>query len=87
MFRSLSILRGARAGTNNQSGGQSFGFRLLAAQQLLHDFHGGGAQAQFGPKVFTDDNLAKVEALIQFAESSGHTLLELAMSWLACRPW
>jgi aryl-alcohol dehydrogenase-like predicted oxidoreductase len=47
---------------------------------------GSRAQAQFGPKVFTDDNLAKVEALIQFAESSGHTLLELAMSWLACRP-
>jgi aryl-alcohol dehydrogenase-like predicted oxidoreductase len=40
----------------------------------------------WGPKVFTDENLAKVEALIHFAESQGHTLLQLAMSWLACRP-
>jgi aryl-alcohol dehydrogenase-like predicted oxidoreductase len=24
--------------------------------------------------------------LIQFAETRGHTLLELAMSWLACEP-
>ncbi len=40
----------------------------------------------FGPKVFTEENLAKVEALADFAASSGHTLLELAMSWLAARP-
>jgi aryl-alcohol dehydrogenase-like predicted oxidoreductase len=36
----------------------------------------------FGPKVFTDENLALVEQLRGFAESRGHTLLELAMSWL-----
>jgi aryl-alcohol dehydrogenase-like predicted oxidoreductase len=47
---------------------------------------GSRGQAQFGPKVFTDENLEKVEALIQFAETRGHTLLELAMSWLACEP-
>ena len=47
---------------------------------------GSRAQAGFGPKVFTEENLDKVEALIQFAESRGHTLLELSMSWLACRP-
>ncbi len=40
----------------------------------------------FGPKVFSDENLAKVEALADFAASRGHTLLELAMSWLAARP-
>ncbi len=40
----------------------------------------------WGPKVFSDANLDKVEALIQFAESHGHTMLELAMSWLACQP-
>ena len=40
----------------------------------------------FGPKVFNDENLAKVEALADFAASRGHTLLELAMSWLAARP-
>jgi aryl-alcohol dehydrogenase-like predicted oxidoreductase len=31
---------------------------------------------------FTDENLATIERLIAFAESRGHTLLELAMSWL-----
>jgi aryl-alcohol dehydrogenase-like predicted oxidoreductase len=40
----------------------------------------------FGPKVFTAENLARAEALAEFAESQGHTLLELAMSWLASRP-
>ncbi len=34
----------------------------------------------------TDENYAIVEALTAFAESSGHTLLELAMSWLAAKP-
>lgn len=33
-----------------------------------------------------DLNLAKVEKLIQFAESKGHTILELAFSWLLARP-
>jgi aryl-alcohol dehydrogenase-like predicted oxidoreductase len=32
---------------------------------------------------FTDRNLDTVESLIDFAESRGHTLLELAISWLA----
>jgi aryl-alcohol dehydrogenase-like predicted oxidoreductase len=32
--------------------------------------------------LLTEDNLDKVETLIQFAESRGHTLLELAFSWL-----
>ncbi len=40
----------------------------------------------FGPKIFTDENLAKAESLENFAASRGHTLLELAMSWLASRP-
>jgi aryl-alcohol dehydrogenase-like predicted oxidoreductase len=40
----------------------------------------------FGPGVFTPENLQRVEALIAFAESRGHSLLELAFSWLACRP-
>ena len=33
-------------------------------------------------KLLTDKNLDKVEALIGFAESRGHTVLELAFSWL-----
>ena len=40
----------------------------------------------FGPKVFTPENLDRVEALINFAESRGHSLLELTFSWVAARP-
>ncbi len=46
---------------------------------------GSRAQAGFGPKVFTDRNLEIVEQLTAFAESRGHTLLELAISWLLAR--
>lgn len=34
----------------------------------------------------TQEKLDKVEALIQFAEARGHTVLELAISWLLARP-
>jgi len=35
----------------------------------------------------TEENLDKVERLIEYAESRGHTILELAISWLlAHRP-
>ncbi|MBI1282145.1 MAG: aldo/keto reductase [Anaerolineaceae bacterium] len=37
-------------------------------------------------ELLTDDNLNKVEALIKYAESKGHTILELAFSWLATNP-
>ncbi len=40
----------------------------------------------FGPKVFTNENIERVERLIAFAESCGHSVLELAFSWLAARP-
>ncbi len=40
----------------------------------------------WGPKVFTDENLALVESLTQFATERGHTMLELAVSWLAAQP-
>ena len=33
-------------------------------------------------KLLTEENIDKVEALIGFAESRGHTVLELAFSWL-----
>ena len=36
-------------------------------------------------KLLTEENLDKVEALIGFAESRGHTVLELAFSWLLAR--
>ena len=41
---------------------------------------------KFGPRIFTSENLERVEALIAFAESRSHSLLELAFSWLAARP-
>jgi aryl-alcohol dehydrogenase-like predicted oxidoreductase len=44
------------------------------------------AEDGFGPKVFTDENLALVEQLRSFAESHGHTLLELSMAWLVAKP-
>lgn len=40
----------------------------------------------FGPKIFSSENLERVEALIAFAQSRSHSLLELAFSWLAARP-
>jgi aryl-alcohol dehydrogenase-like predicted oxidoreductase len=47
---------------------------------------GSRATDGFGPKCFTDANLAVVERLIHYAESRGHSLLELANSWLAAQP-
>ena len=44
------------------------------------------AKDKFGPKVFTDENLERVEALITFARSRERSLLELAFAWLASRP-
>jgi aryl-alcohol dehydrogenase-like predicted oxidoreductase len=43
---------------------------------------GSRAADGWGPKVFTEQNLAIVESLIEFAESKRHTILELAFSWL-----
>lgn len=40
----------------------------------------------WGPKFFTEENIAKAEALADFATSRGHTLLDLSMSWLTSRP-
>ncbi len=47
---------------------------------------GSRAKDGWGPKVFTQANLDRAEKLTAFAESQGHTLLELAFSWLAARP-
>jgi aryl-alcohol dehydrogenase-like predicted oxidoreductase len=46
---------------------------------------GSRARDGFGPKVFTDENLALVEALTEFAAGRGHSMLELAVSWLAAQ--
>jgi aryl-alcohol dehydrogenase-like predicted oxidoreductase len=47
---------------------------------------GSRARDGFGPKVFTDENLALVESLTGFAAARGRTMLELAVSWLAAQP-
>lgn len=44
---------------------------------------------QSGPmadRMLTDANFERVEKLTDYAESRGHTILELAMSWLASKP-
>jgi aryl-alcohol dehydrogenase-like predicted oxidoreductase len=43
------------------------------------------AEGRFS-SALSDARLAKVEALMAFAEGRGHTLLELAFSWLLARP-
>ena len=47
---------------------------------------GSRGDSSWGPKMFTEENLHKVERLIQFAEGHGHSLLELAFSWLGAQP-
>jgi len=47
---------------------------------------GSRAHDGFGPKVFTDENLVLVEMLSEYASAHGHTMLELAVSWLAAQP-
>ncbi|MCS6927005.1 MAG: aldo/keto reductase [Candidatus Binatia bacterium] len=44
------------------------------------------ATLKFAQGVATPENFAKVEALQEFARQRGHTLLELAVSWLAAHP-
>ncbi len=40
-----------------------------------------------GKRAMSDENFDKVDALTAFAEDCGHTILDLAMSWLACLPY
>jgi aryl-alcohol dehydrogenase-like predicted oxidoreductase len=39
-----------------------------------------------GDELMNDERLDLVERLMAFAEQRGHTILELAMSWLASQP-
>jgi aryl-alcohol dehydrogenase-like predicted oxidoreductase len=60
---------------------------LTGKYRLGHAFpRGSRAVDAFGPKVFTEQNLRTVESLIRFAESRGHTVLELAFAWLLANP-
>jgi aryl-alcohol dehydrogenase-like predicted oxidoreductase len=45
-----------------------------------------GAESPLRGRFLSERNAARAEALAQFAEAHGHTLLELAFSWLAARP-
>lgn len=47
---------------------------------------GSRGDAGWGPKVFNEDNLQKVEQLIEYSTARGFSLLELAFSWLAAQP-
>lgn len=61
----------------------------LLTGKYLKDGAQGRLQDNFlglGSKLLTEANLEKVRKLDAFARSRGHTMLELAMSWLAQRP-
>lgn len=45
-----------------------------------------GARLSNGGRFLSEENLRQVEALRAFVEAKGHTLLELAISWLLTRP-
>ena len=47
---------------------------------------GSRLQSRLETEPFTDEKLALVESLLQYATSRGRTLLELAVSWLVTRP-
>jgi len=61
---------------------------LLTGKYRRGQPHPEGSRAHdgWGPKVFTDENLALVESLTEFAAAHGHSMLELAVSWLAAQP-
>jgi aryl-alcohol dehydrogenase-like predicted oxidoreductase len=46
----------------------------------------GGSGGEVAEKVIDESRLAAAERLTEFAGSRGHTLLELALSWLATKP-
>jgi aryl-alcohol dehydrogenase-like predicted oxidoreductase len=79
---------------------KKFGLGMLPYFPLASGFLTGkyrpGAEAPKGTRlalmqpmakqVMTEQNFATLERLEEFARGRGHTLVELAMSWLACQP-
>jgi aryl-alcohol dehydrogenase-like predicted oxidoreductase len=55
-------------------------------RQGQHAPAGSRLQSGRGDRLLTDRNLTVVEELIEVSESRGHTILELAFSWLLTRP-
>ena len=45
-----------------------------------------GMMRQMADRVLNDENFDKLEKLDSFAKSHGHSMVELATSWLACQP-
>lgn len=46
-----------------------------------------GGASPMASRVMTDRNWDLTEKLTDYAQGKGHTILELAMSWLACKPF
>lgn len=79
---------------------KKFGLGMLPYFPLASGFLTGkyrrGSQAPAGTRlalmqpmakqVMTDQNFATLEKLEEFSRRHGHTIVELAMSWLACQP-
>jgi aryl-alcohol dehydrogenase-like predicted oxidoreductase len=59
---------------------------LTGKYRAGHDLPAGTRITNNPTRWINDHNLTLVESLIQFAESKGHTILELAFSWLLARP-
>lgn len=62
---------------------------LLTGKYRKGKVHPEGTRLSSGPmaeRILTDINIDKAESLFEWAEARGHTLLELAFSWLAQQP-
>ena len=62
---------------------------LLTGKYRKGQVHPEGTRLSSGPmaeRILTDINIDKAESLFEWAEARGHTLLELAFSWLAQQP-
>ena len=87
----LELLPAARA-----CGGSILPYYPLASGMLTGKYRAGEApptgsrmqraERDYMSQFFTPDNWARLERLTAFAESRGHTILELAVSWLLAKP-
>jgi aryl-alcohol dehydrogenase-like predicted oxidoreductase len=62
---------------------------LLTGKYRKGQVHPEGTRLSSGPmaeRILTDANIDKAESLWEWSEARGHTLLELAFSWLAQQP-
>lgn len=59
---------------------------LLTGKYRKGQAHPEGTRIKEDSNQLSEENLNRVESLIQFAEGRGHTILELAFSWLLSRP-